>query len=69
MREQQVLSLQEAIRKITWLPAEYLGLTGRGRLDEGFAADIAIFDPETIIDRSTWTEPHRFAERRSPQDP
>ncbi len=62
VREQEVLSLQEAIRKITQLPAEYLGLTNRGRIDEGFAADIAIFDPETIIDRSTWTEPHHFAE-------
>ena len=61
VREEGVLSLEEAVRKITSLPADFLGLSGRGRIRAGLAADIAVFDPATIIDRSDWDYPNRFA--------
>ena len=54
--------MEEAIRKITSLPADFLGLTDRGRIEEGYAADLSIFNAETIIDRSDWDYPQRFAE-------
>ena len=47
---------------MTHLPASNLGLHDRGRLAEGMAADIVVFDPATITDRSTWEDPHRFSE-------
>ena len=62
VREEGVLPLEEAVRKITSLPADFLGLEGRGRIEAGSYADVAIFDPETIIDRSDWDHPNRFAE-------
>ncbi len=61
VREQQVISLPEAIRRLTAFPADNLGLTGRGRLQPGYYADIAVFDPATISDHATFTEPHRYA--------
>ena len=48
VREKQAFSLEEAVRGITFVPASNWGLSGRGLLREGFAADIAIFDPDTI---------------------
>lgn len=62
VREQKLLSLEEAVRKMTWLPAEYIGLLDRGRIAEGMAADFAIFDPMTIRDRSTYAEPRLLSE-------
>ena len=62
VREEGVLPLGEAVRKITSLPADFLGLSDRGRLQVGAAADLAVFDPWTIIDRSDWDHPNRFAE-------
>ena len=56
-----VLSLQEAVRKMTSMPALRLGLRDRGLLREGFKADITIFDPEAVKDEATFTDPHRFA--------
>jgi len=56
VRELKLLSLEDAIRKMTSLPASNLGLHDRGRLAEGMAADITVFDPETIADRSTWED-------------
>lgn len=61
-RERGVLSLPEAIRKMTAEPAAKYNLKGRGRLGAGMQADIAIFAPELIIDRATFTEPHQYAE-------
>ena len=61
-RDEGVLSLEEAVRKVTSLPADFHGIDDRGRLDAGMRADIAIFDPATIIDRSDWDHPQRFAE-------
>jgi len=57
VREQQVLSLPEAIRKMTSLPATRLGLKDRGRIAPGYLADLVLFDPATVIDRSTIAQP------------
>jgi N-acyl-D-amino-acid deacylase len=57
VREEQWLSLPEAIRKMTALPAARLGLRDRGMLRQGMKADVVIFDPSTIIDRSTFEQP------------
>jgi N-acyl-D-amino-acid deacylase len=61
VREEQVISLPEAIRRLTAFPADNLGLPDRGRLKTGHYADISIFDPATIIDHATYAEPHRYA--------
>lgn len=58
VREQQVVSLEEGVRKITSLPAEQVGLVERGRIEPGFYADLVLFDPETVIDRATPEDPH-----------
>jgi dihydroorotase/N-acyl-D-amino-acid deacylase len=55
-----VLPLEEAIRKMTSMPAERLGLSDRGLLAEGAFADITIFDPRTVRDRATFEEPHQY---------
>jgi N-acyl-D-amino-acid deacylase len=60
--EEDVLSMEAAIRAATSLPAEMLGLKDRGLLKEGYAADIVAFNPETIRDRATFTEPHQYSE-------
>jgi N-acyl-D-aspartate/D-glutamate deacylase len=57
VREQQALSWEEAIRKMTGLPAATVGLVNRGLLAPGMAADIAILDPDTIIDHATFEQP------------
>ena len=62
VRDTGVLSLEEAVRKITSLPADFHGIDDRGRLVVGARADIGVFDPATIIDRSDWDYPQRFAE-------
>ena len=56
-----VISLQEAVRKMTSAPAQRLGLKDRGLLIEGYKADIVVFDPETVKDEATFTDPHRYA--------
>jgi dihydroorotase/N-acyl-D-amino-acid deacylase len=60
VREKKLISLQEAIRKMTSLPAMRLGLDDRGILKEGAYADITIFDPEVVIDQATFTKPHQY---------
>ena len=57
VRERGVLTLEEAIRKLTVLPARRLGLADRGSLEPGLAADIAVFDLETMEERSTYDRP------------
>ena len=61
MRDEQVISLQEAIRRLTSFPAENLKIQDRGTLKEGYFADMAIFDPATILDKATFAEPHQYA--------
>ena len=61
VREEKLISLEEAIRRITSLPAENLRLKRRGTLRPGYFADVVVFDPETIIDRATFENPHQYA--------
>lgn len=61
VRERGILSLAEAIRKMTTLPAGRMGLADRGRIRVGARADIVVFDPRTVAERSTFLEPHAFA--------
>ena len=61
VRELNVISLEEAVRKATSLAAESIGVEDRGTLTEGFYADIVVFDPETIIDNATYEEPHQYS--------
>ena len=60
VREEKVLRLEQAIRKMTSFPAQTLGLLDRGLLREGMWADIVIFDQDRIIDRATYTDPHQY---------
>ena len=60
-REEGVLTMQEAVRRLTSLPATNLKLDRRGALRPGYFADLAIFDSETIIDHATFEEPHQLA--------
>lgn len=62
VRDEGVLTLAEAVRKMTSLPAEHLRLHDRGRIAVGYAADIAIFDAARVRDRSTWTDPTALSE-------
>lgn len=61
VRDEQVITLQEAIRKLAALPAENLRLHQRGRLQAGFFADVVVFDPATVQDHATFIEPHQYA--------
>ena len=61
VREEKVISLEDAIYKLTALPATNMKLKKRGTLREGFYADIAIFDPDKIRDIATFEEPHQYA--------
>jgi N-acyl-D-amino-acid deacylase len=62
VRDMQLMPLEQAIRKITSLPAQREHLVGRGLIKEGFFADITIFDPGSIIDKATYTQPAQLAE-------
>ena len=61
VRDEQVIPLEEAIRKLTSLPASNLKIKKRGSLTEGYFADIAIFDPEKVQDHSTFADPHHYS--------
>src|SRR4051794_5372209 len=62
IRDMQLMPLEQAIRKITSLPAQREHLLGRGLIKEGFFADITIFDPDSIIDKATYAQPAQLAE-------
>ena len=61
VREEKVIPLEEAIRKLTSLPAENMRIQRRGKLLPGYYADIVIFDQDSITDHATFTEPHQFS--------
>jgi N-acyl-D-amino-acid deacylase len=61
VREEKVITLQEAIRRLSGLPASNLGLDRRGLLKEGMFADVVVFDPKTIADRATFENPHQYS--------
>ncbi len=61
VRDEKVISLEEAIRKLTNLPATNLGLAQRGLLKKDYFADVVIFDPATIADKATFDKPHQYA--------
>ena len=60
VRERGLVSLEEAIRKMTTLPAQRLGLSRRGRIAPGFAADLVALDPDTVADTATFEAPHSY---------
>ncbi len=62
VRELKVLTLEEAIRKMSSYPAQRIGLSDRGLLRAGMKADLVIFDPEAIRDMSTFEQPHQYAQ-------
>lgn len=61
VRDEQLISLEEAIRKMTSLPASILNIQKRGSLKTGFFADVIVFDPASIRDQATFESPHRYA--------
>jgi len=61
VREEKVISLTEAVRRLSSLPATNLGLDHRGFLKPGMFADVVVFDPQTIADRSTFENPHQLS--------
>jgi N-acyl-D-aspartate/D-glutamate deacylase len=61
VREQGALTLEDAVRKMTWAAASRLGLRDRGLLQAGLLADVVVFDPATITDRATFEEPHQLS--------
>jgi N-acyl-D-amino-acid deacylase len=60
VREEKVITLPQAIRKMTSMPAQRLGLKDRGLIREGLKADVVVFDPETIIDTATFEAPRQY---------
>lgn len=61
VRDENVISIEEAVRKLTSLPASNLKINKRGSLTEGYFADLAIFNPDTIQDHATFAEPHQYS--------
>jgi N-acyl-D-amino-acid deacylase len=61
VREEQVITLQDAIRKLAALPAHNLRIDRRGELKEGYYADVVVFDPDTVQDHATFVEPHQYS--------
>jgi len=61
VRDRKLVPLAEAVRRLSALPCENLGLAGRGYLREGYFADVVVFDPATIQDHATYADPHQYA--------
>ncbi len=61
VRDEKIISLEEAIRRLTSLPAQNLRIRERGRLEPGYFADVVIFDPQRIQDHASFENPHQYA--------
>ena len=61
VRDKGILTIEQAVQKMTTIPAQRMKLTDRGQLKVGLKADIAVWDPETIQDRATFTDPHHYS--------
>ena len=61
VRDEQIIPLEEAVRKLTSPPATNLRIRDRGRLEPGYFADVVVFDPATIQDHATYEEPHQYS--------
>jgi len=61
VRDEEVITLQEAVRRLSGLPASNLGLDHRGLIKKDYFADVVVFDPRTIIDKATYENPHQYA--------
>ena len=61
VREGKVIPLQEAIRRLTSLPAKHLKIDRRGLLQPGYFADVVVFDPDSVADHATFENPHQYA--------
>ncbi len=61
VREEAIISLEEAIRRLTTQPAQNLRIRRRGKLGAGYFADVVVFDPQTIADHATFDEPHQYS--------
>jgi N-acyl-D-amino-acid deacylase len=61
VRDEKVLPLEDAVRKMSWAVAQRLGIRDRGQLQEGWYADVVVFDPATVIDRATYEQPHQLS--------
>ncbi|HEY8172814.1 MAG TPA: D-aminoacylase [Dehalococcoidia bacterium] len=61
VREEKLVTLPDAIRRLARLPADNLGLAGRGRIETGYFADVVVFDPDAVADRATFEQPHQYA--------
>ena len=62
VRDQHVLTLEDAVRRMTSLPARTFRFADRGRVTEGGAADLLVFDPQRVQDRATFQNPHQYSE-------
>ena len=62
VREQHALTLMDALRKMTVMPADRLGMKNKGRIEVGADADITVFDPATVIDKATFENPAQYSE-------
>jgi N-acyl-D-amino-acid deacylase len=61
VRDEKVIPLEDAVRKLSSQPAENLKIRERGRLQEGYFADVVVFDPATIQDHATFDKPHQYS--------
>jgi N-acyl-D-amino-acid deacylase len=61
VRDERIVPLEEAVRRLTSLPAQTLGLQGRGLLEAGYFADVVVFEPDRIRDHATFDDPHQYA--------